>query len=683
MRLVLSLLLSLSSLSLFAEAPAAAAATSQESEVRLSLSDYETMRDQGLRPSATIVDTIRLSGTFRGRDLQILFSGRSIGKRPQAAVIDSTNDVTISGCKGDAMITRTTRGAFSIIPLADSFDLRCDLRLSGSDRLMMHVQPSVLDVQASVQDGELVVGDEDADGGRTYSLVRQVLGTGERLQATATGRYRVTLLPDASRFDYSIDVHNPNRSISTLTMALVSNEHLQQIDSAAPYEVEGTRYTFTIPPGDSSIKMSGELRGTSFRAPVDASLQYLVLESHPLIRPTVQTGVKRVSIAETGITPQYRGALAFESGRAEVRWQINRLEALRAISYAVNDAKHRFYVSLDGPVLGQTNVSLRNEGAAEVILPTKPEPTYVSLQNEPVLLTKDAKGRVTVPLSTGEQTLLVQHRQAFNERFGIGIASIDVPQLEVPATRTHVTMSYPAEWVPLYERFGARSVFWSPDFALVLLFVALIVWLERLLSWFGVGLVRRVIIAAVGALSATIVFTFLIVVVLVAGGATLLWLSTLAMRARVAMVALLGIVAFIVVAVLGISSVSMRKYEAASGSYEDVAAIETVVTSTDATARAQEPQAKGVAPATPIGYQGLPAKFELPQGSRFTSFEQELLRTDREQRVLVVAVAMALIKWLGVVLVLITAYLIFADRRRFAEVVRAQIARPKAAVEAV
>ncbi|HYC58774.1 MAG TPA: hypothetical protein VEK79_04335 [Thermoanaerobaculia bacterium] len=41
---------------------------------------------------------------------------------------------------------------------------------------------------------------------------RRVARPGETLAATATGRYLMTLLPNATRFRYAIDVHNPNRA---------------------------------------------------------------------------------------------------------------------------------------------------------------------------------------------------------------------------------------------------------------------------------------------------------------------------------------------------------------------------------------------------------------------------------------------------------------------------------------
>src|SRR5207237_143291 len=179
--------------------------------------------------SAVVIDTLELGGSFRDAKLSIAFTGRSIGTRAAVRVLDGAAALTISGCSGDALITRAAQGAFDLIPLASSFRARCDLRVSGSDRLQLHAPPSILSVRSSVSDGELLAGDEDEHGGRAWTLVRQASTTSETLAVTATGRYLVTFLPDATRFRYLIDVHNPNRSTASLPLRLASGEHVQDI----------------------------------------------------------------------------------------------------------------------------------------------------------------------------------------------------------------------------------------------------------------------------------------------------------------------------------------------------------------------------------------------------------------------------------------------------------------------
>jgi hypothetical protein len=668
-------------LALVAALPLSAQTT--PSEVTLGLSEYEALKKAQESPSATVIDSVVLSGSFRERGLSITFSGRTTGSRPLTRIIEQTNDVTIYGCKGEALITRSGKGAFDLIPLAGAFDVRCGLVISGSDRLRMNVTPAVLAVSSSVEDGELVAGEESESGVRAYTLVRQVAGPGETLAATATGRYLITLLPDATRFRYAIEVHNPNRTTSTLELQLQSNEHLQQIDSAAPYEVTEGRYVFSIAPGDSTIVLTGELRGTSFTAPVKASLQYLVLESHPLLRPTVRTPAKRISLSETGVTPQYRGAMGFETGSGRIDWTVARLEALRAISYAVNGADHTLFIPIDGPVLGESTFALRNEGASELALPAIPEPTYVSFDNEAMLMTKNAAGQLTVPLSPGEQAVLVQHRQPLRRGAGLAFGSLTVPKLDVPATNTGLRLTYPGQWIPLYESFASRARVWKPEVPDALQFLLLALWIERLLSWLGVAARRRMATAVLLALGATVVNTFFVLVLIAFGALTILFIAS---QARTVRRVVYGLVALGVVLIFlfGYIVTSSRKeayqYESGSGglasvdnarSRPDTQKIDMVVT--DSAAPATPPESR---PATDLAYQGLPAKFTLPNGERASYFSQELFRVDRPQTALVLAVSRSLVNWIGLLIGIVGALLLWRDRRSLAEAIRNRALRP-------
>lgn len=640
-----------------------------DSQVTIPLERYETLRRTSDSPSATVVDTILLGGGFRERNLTITFTGRSTGSRPLVQVMNQTNDVTISGCKGEAMLSRSGKGTFDLVPLADAFEVRCDLSISGSDRLRMHVAQSVLAVRSGVADAELLAGDEDDTGARDYTLVRHVAGPGEILAATATGRYLVTLLPDATRFRYAIDVHNPNRTTSSLELALQSNEHLQQIDSAAPYEVTEGRYVFSIPPGDSTITLTGELRGTAFIAPVRASLQYLVIESHPLLRPTVQTPAKRISLGETGVTPQYRGALAFETGTERIAWQVTRLQALHSTGYAVNDATHRLFVPVEGPVLGETTFALRNEGAPELVLPSKPEPTYVSLGADAVLMTKNAQGQLTVPLSQGDQQVLVQHRQPLGRRFGFVLGSVAVPQLSEAATQTTVVLSYPAQWVPLFEKFASRARVWTPHAGTAILFVVILVWVERLLAWLAMPAPHRFMIALLAALASSLVSAFLVLVIVACAALTIAWIMTLPIRPRIVFAVLFAGVLFVG---LSLTMVSSRSYSYSKGDISSG----YQVRATEETGRVAQ------RPATPA-YQGLPAKFTLPPGHRSSTFSQELLRADRPQTAFVFAVSFALTNWIGVLLALIVIVMLWRDRYALAQAIRERMVRPEPEAAAV
>jgi hypothetical protein len=543
----------------------------------------------------------------------------------------------------------------------------------------------VLAVRSAVSDGELVVGDEDDKGARGYTLVRQVVGGNETVPITATGRYLIILLPDATRFRYVIQVHNPNRKTAPLTLALASGEHLQQIDSSAPYEPKGASYIFAMPPGDATITLSGELQGTSFAPPVEASLQYVVVESHPLLRPAMASSPKRVSTGETGIPTEYRGALAFEIGpRERIRWTVTRLEALRAISYAVRRVTHTLFLPANGPVLGESQINLDNQGAPELVLPRRPEPTFVALQDEPVLMTRNTRGELTIPLSGGQQQVTVQHRQSI-AHFPVVFARLEVPRLPVPATYTSVSLRYPEHWVPLWQSFATQATTWTPEAADLIVFLLLALWSERVLALLSMGPRRRIAAALLTAFAASVIPLMLWAVILGCGFLTLIWIVS--QRAKIRWTAWAGLIilATVVVVILVISTLTRQRssdpgyaYSNSSanmGRQAEPAATATGVTDTVASDSANlAPKTEHGEQRTDAAYQGLPAKFELPGGVRFGGFTEQMLAPDRQQVVTVVLLSMTMVTWLVVALALLAAWLLWLERPAIKAALRLLIA---------
>ena len=225
-------------------------------QVTLPLGEYERIRKLGERASVTVVDTLRLGGSFRARDLTVSFTGRSSGKLPSEDVLVADEGVSVYGCTGDGIVARSDAG-FALTPLAPKFDVKCRLSVRGTDRLELRLPRAVLWVESQIPDGELVAGGSD-EAGRAVSVVRRTASSRETLPAAATGRYRITLRPDETRFWYQIEARNPNRSLQTLDVTLKSGEHVLQVDTAVPYEVDAGRYTFELPRAT---------RGSSSRGP--------------------------------------------------------------------------------------------------------------------------------------------------------------------------------------------------------------------------------------------------------------------------------------------------------------------------------------------------------------------------------------------------------------------------------
>jgi hypothetical protein len=658
------------------------------SQVILALPEYERLRAPEPE-SFTVIDSARLGGTFRDRNLTITFVGRSVGRRVTTAVLSAAGGISVWGCNGAAVITRGD-DSFRLTPLAESFTTTCRIAASGSDRLELAATRDVLAVESNVGDGELIAGTRAADGTSRHSLVRQSGGTSETVAPTATGHYLITLLPDESRFRYAIDVHNPNRHRHTLEVRFRSGEHLQQVDAVAPYEVIDGAYRFDLQPGDTTLVLKGQLPGDSFVPPVEASLQYLAIENHPIVRPKIAGAVKRVSVAETGVPTQFRGPQAFLLARGEtVRWTRSRLEALHTVSYAVSGARHTFFVPAEGAVLGESLIAVDNQGASDIKLPLRPEPTYVSIGNEPIVMAKDADGKLSVPLSSGTQTLLVQHRQSIRSIAGFGFGRLVIPQLNVPATSLLVTINYPRQWYPILQSFSTRTKFWRPSSALLLAFLALLLWTERVLAWLDIPLRQRLAIATTCAAAAASFDIIAIVLMSADALLTIAWLVPQLQKEKwtffkglTATLAVAG-----VILVFAYSLQTRRRLDGYSYSGGGIASVaETPALSGEAKDFMDEASRQRNAMQVSAGnsstakqefnYQGLPAKFEIPEGERHGYFGQEMLSTAREQSVRVLLISSTVVWLIGMLFVALALVMLWKSRTLLAEGLRSRLATP-------
>ena len=648
---------------------AAAQESAPGSQVTIPLAEYERLRTPDAE-SVTVVDAARLSGSFRERNLSISFTGRSVGSRSSIPVLRAEGGLTLWNCSGSGIVTRGEQG-FRLRPLADTFTATCRIAASGSDRLELTSTREVLAVESAVVDGELVAADANGDGTQRYSLVRQSAGAAQNIAPTATGRYLLTLLPDEARFRYAIEVHNPNRSRRPFEVRLLSGEHVQQIDAVAPYEVIEGAYRFDLPPGDTTIVMTGQLAGDSFRPPVDASLQYLAIESHPIVRPRVEGSPKRISATEAGVPIQFRGPQAFLLGSGEtVRWKKTKLEAMHTTSFAVTSARHTLFVAAEGSALGESAFAVDNQGASDLTVPVRPEPTYASIGGEALLMTKGSDGKLTIPLSPGKQDIVVQHKQSIRKFLGFAAGKLAVPQLTVPATSLMMTMNYPRQWYPVIESFSTRTKIWRPSDSMLILFVALLVWTERLLAWLRLPLRRRLVIATLFALAAIASTPLAVLVLLLNASFSITWLISILQGVKWTTGRALFATAILVLVLFGL--LTTTQVRDASEEYDS--GLGRVVASAPPPERSEVLLQKGMQDAKSLDYQGLPARFEVPSGERHSRFTQEMLSVEREHSVAVVLVSATLVWFLTALLAVAAVFAVWRSRTALVAGVRERLA---------
>lgn len=660
---------------------AAADAAPAAPHATVPLEEWERLRKLEERPSLTVVDLLRVEGSFAGRDLAVTLSGRSAGTWPTAEVL-SAEGARLHSCEGDAVVSRTDGAAFAVTPVAQRFRVRCRVALDGSDRLAGATTRAVLEVAAAVRDGELVASDT-GDGGRQFSVVRAISGAKEELPPSVAGRYHVTLLPDETRFAYRLDVRNPSRGHRRFAVTLRDAEHVESVDAPVAWDVEGRTYRFDLPPGETTLTVTGRLTTASFTPPLEASVQYLLLESHPLVRPDVRTAAKRVGVGEAGVAPAYRGAQAFLlDGGAEVAWTATRLEALKTAGLALDDLAQVFFLGADGTARSQATFAIDNQGAPALVLPTPGTPTFASVAGEPVFLTRDAEGRLLLPLGQGPQQVVVQDERPFRAALGFGYARLELPRAGVPATRAAVELRYPEEWLPVYEELAPASRLHLLDAGELLLLAVLLGGAERLLALGGVARRRRWALA--GALAALAAFSttaraagLLAIAALFLALAVAATVRRLSGWARAGALAALGVAAL---ATLVAASGALLVAESPGGgvgsgpmNYVDKRSLPGQVTFGAAAVEGASGELRVPAAAVAragAGYEGLPAKITLPPGARRTVFARELLATGAPRPAFALLVSARLVAALGTALGLLVLALALLLRRDLAAAAR-------------
>lgn len=624
--------------------------------VTLPLEEYEKLRLLRERPSITVVDLLRIEGSFGRRDLSVTIQGRASGTQPTAEVLGGEG-FRLYGCTGEALVTRAESGSFALTPLGPRFEARCRVALDGSDRLEATAFPAVLDVASAVSDGELV--SNGAGGERAFSIVRRLSGGDAVLPPSVAGRYKVTLLPEETRFRYQFEVRNPNRGRHRFAIPLREAEHVESVDAPVAWDKEGGAYRFDLPPGESTIELTGTLAGASFAPPVEASLQYLLLESHPLIRAEVTGTPKRVGAGEVGLGAQFRGAQAFllEPGR-EVGWKTVRLEALKTAGLAVGRLEQIFFMGAAREVRAETRLAIDNQGAPALELPIQGEATFASIAGAPAFLTRNEAGRLFLPLGQGEQAVVVQTKRSFGSFLGLAVASLDLPQLGAPASQAGVELRYPAEWYPVYEELAPESRLGLLERAELLRLAVLALLAERLLALLRIASRRRYLIA--GAVVVAAAFSPILlgatfscaVLFFVAVAMAWLWkrLSGLRLLAALALPVLAGLGALQLAGSVSYAPPAEESAHVYAGEDSDAAVF--MKGRGDKYMARSAPVPDAAAPATPgsaaPAYQGLPARIDIPRGARESAFHRQLLATDEPRRVFVVLASsrlVALLTW--------------------------------------
>lgn len=633
-----------------------------EPTVEVPLSQWTQLQARDDAPAITVVEEARLTGSLKRGDLRLLLAGRATRRLPTVDVFELSGAL-LFGCEGDALVSRNgTR--YRLTPTATRFSVRCRLAPEWSDGIRLSAADAVLRLDAAVEGGELFSTSVGA-----WEIVRSVPSE-DLVPVLASGRYRLLLEHEVVRFHYEIEARNPNRTRQSLVLRFAAGERVSWIDTAARWEPEDGAYRFQLLPGTTSITLTGTLLGASWTPPLEAPRQYVLFESHPLLLPTLIAEAARVSPTETGFKNASRGAQALLiDGGESVSWTVSAKETLRTTSFAVNAARHVFYVGATGEVVGNSEYAVANQGAPGLSLPMSATPTYAGIDGQPTFLTRNDSGDLRLPLGFGTQTVEVQHRQRVQKLPGFVLASLSTPRIEAPATRSFVELRFPGEWVPLVAGVGGTQRFHYGSLPPTL-FLFLAIWTERVLAALGMSR-RRWVLAGVLGLAAALVGVVLVVVVAALLAVTALWLwPRFLRRALGTKIVLAGSALLVAWIALSIAGSDVRHL---FGSSTAAMAGETAVSKASSRktlrnfAAGSEDVSSDPDGEVPDAYQGLPARIELPWGAETLSFSEEMSPAGQVVTARMLLVSRTVVAWLSGGIALLASLLLARRRHELRE----------------
>jgi hypothetical protein len=215
-----------SRLSIIAALVASQALAIESSQVTLPLDKYLELIKKPEDPSQTMIYSAQLSGDYK-KSLNLKISGAAMGKRVVSdGFLAIDQRYALEDCKGTALL-QVKDGQIALFPKADRFDVECRVRVEKWDDLQITFS-NVLSVSASVKgvnSRTVALGSLQTriSFEPPLSEIQPVIG-----DISVVARYRITVLPEAQRFQYHLDLTNPNRATKAFEFALVNGESIIQ-----------------------------------------------------------------------------------------------------------------------------------------------------------------------------------------------------------------------------------------------------------------------------------------------------------------------------------------------------------------------------------------------------------------------------------------------------------------------
>jgi hypothetical protein len=647
---------------------AAAWAPAQEASITLPLKEYQSLVDASARDSLTVIESVRLGGSLRSNALTLSIKGRFTGKPAKVQLLKRNPLMSLSDCSGDAVLS-PDGGALALVPLKDPFHLSCTMDFREQERIELEFLSPALKISAQASDAEMILQDA-GQGGATVVLTSLVALPGRKARdPIGAGRYRITILPNVTAFQYAFAFDNPNRSKVEYTLPLKNGEAIRTVTTSDAYREEARSLRFELLPGTNQVVINGTLPAARFVPPLPFDDQYLLVENHPMLNVGLRTGARRISPKDTQVAYTFRSVQGLLlTARDEVAWDIQKMQVFSAMGYSIPSLDYLVYLPAAGKPVVEARAGIDNQGGARMALEVAGKPAFLEINGEPQLLYRDGNDRLAIPVGLGTQGMTIQYESVK----GLGLFSmaqnIRLLTFEAPATTVSVDLRHHNKWALLGAKFSRYVHLGITPRALIFrillcLGLAAFLWksgMGRLPSLWGAGLVFLLSFFSPLWLVPPVAYAAVVYFFRIMKGRRVS--KELRVLARVA--AAMGV--FILVVVVATPNLMNRR-----APEEKMLLYGSQSSGTPPSAPELNAPAKGPATQEAVQYEGLPARITLPPSDgRDLYFVESMLPANKPVILRAWFVSRILLKALGLAAFLLLGWWAWKLRGEFARIYR-------------
>lgn len=426
--------------------------TIDNSEVKLPLSQYLRLLEREKTTPITVVEETLLKGDYKSSSFQIILKGRAVAPWKEVAVLENFEG-HLRACSGNGILSMKD-SQYTLLPLGNNFQVSC--KITPKNKNLELGVLNTLYFESQVANAESNV---TSDNNQTHkvALFEKVTAQENKKHADviAKAQYKLTILPDNSKFEYTFQLNNPNRGLEKYELNWINAEFIESVETALKYEETNSGLIVTLPAGSHVVLVKGKLNNAQFKPLLASEEQYLLIQNHPLMQVQAATNWRRIATDESSMAQDYNSARAFLiDPKQSLTWSSKKLQAFSALGYTLKNANYLYYVARDGKAIVEATYRIMNQGTPEISLNIPGKALYMSIDGQSSPLYKDDKNALLVSMNSGEHTLVVQYQTESKERLLASIEKAELLKPQAVLSNSSVTVRLDPAWKMMVANFG-------------------------------------------------------------------------------------------------------------------------------------------------------------------------------------------------------------------------------------